>query len=231
MKTNTPPSGSNSQTPQRRVFVLDDHPLVRHGIARLIDQEPDLTVCGEADAASSAFSQVQRLKPDLLLTDLTLKAGSGLELIKNIKAVMPELPVLVVSMHDDQLYAERVLRAGAMGYVSKNEVGSYLVTALRRVLDGEMFVSDSVKNRIVNRLVGTGPQKAAFPIDTLSDRELEVFRAIGNGLSTRQVAEELCLSVKTIETYREHLKAKLNLEDSSALVRHAIHWMRAELIA
>lgn len=232
MKNAAPPLNSKAQTTgKRRVYIVDDHPLFRHGMVRLIDQEPDLTVCGEAGFVSDAFSQVQKLRPDLLLTDLILRTGSGLELIKNIKAIMPRLVILVFSMHDDMLYAERVLRAGAMGYVSKNEAGTYLLTAIRRVLDGEMFVSDTVKNRVVNRLVGMGAQKAAFAMDTLSDRELEVFRAIGNGLSTRQVAEELCLSVKTIETYREHLKSKLNINDSSSLVRHAIHWMRAEMIA
>lgn len=209
-----------------RVFLVDDHPIIRQGIARIIDAEADMMVCGESEGAGAALTQILKLKPDVVLADLTLRTGNGLELIKNLKAHLPQLRILVVSMHDDLIYAERVLRAGALGYICKNASSEQVL--VRQVLRGEMFVSEGVKDRMVNRLVGARHQNVAFPIDTLSDRELEVFRAIGNGLSTRQIAENLCLSIKTIETYREHLKVKLSMENSSALVRHAIQWMRDE---
>ncbi len=222
---NTTSESSSVQT----IFVLDDHPVMRAGIRHLIERETDLKVCGEAASAGAAFDAVQRLKPDVLLADLSLKSGSsGLEFIKNLKSIMPNLPVLVVSMHDERLYAERALRAGALGYVMKQEAGEKVVAAIRRVLNGEMYVADVVKDKMVHRLVATKPAAATFPIDTLSDREMEVFRLLGDGHSTRQIAAKLNLSVKTIDSYREHLKLKLNLPDGATLVRHAIQWMRSE---
>ncbi len=223
MKDNSPSSD------KKRIFLLDDHPVMRSGIRVLIEQQNDLIVCGEAASAPVALDQAQRLIPDLLVADLSLKSGSsGLELIKNLKAIMPSLPVLVLSMHDERLYAERALRAGALGYVMKREPAERMLQAIRTVLAGEVYIADAVKNKMVNRLVARRPSAATFPIDTLSDREMEVFRLLGDGFSTRRIAEELHLSIKTIDSYREHLKLKLNLPDSNALVQHAIQWRRSE---
>ncbi len=211
-----------------RIFILDDHPIMRSGVRRLIEARAGWTVCGEADSAAAAFDQVQRLAPDVLLADLSLKSGSsGLEFIKNIKALQPALLVLVISMHDERIYAERALRAGAMGYVMKHEAGEKVVKAIERLLDGDMYVAEPVKNKMVRRLVASRPDAVLFPIETLSDRELEVFRLIGDGQSTREIAATLNLSVKTIDSYREHLKLKLDLPDSAALVQHAIQWGRS----
>jgi DNA-binding NarL/FixJ family response regulator len=213
---------------KRRIFLVDDHPVTRQGIGVLIDQEHDMTICGEAGTAAAAFERIQEAKPDLVVADLTLKVGSGLELIKNLRAVLPDLRVLVLSMHDERIYAERVLRAGALGYVMKQEASDKLLVAIRRVLTGKLFLSDAVKDRMVYRLVSVKPAEATFPIDTLSDREMEVFKLLGNGFSTRQIAEQLHLSVKTIDSYREHLKTKLRQPDSTSLVQHAIQWVRSE---
>lgn len=220
--------GKPARGRKRRVFLLDDHPVMRAGIRVLIEQNHDLTVCGEAASANVALDQAQRLVPDLFVADLSLKSGtSGLELIKSLKTVLPDMPVLVVSVHDERYYAERALRAGALGYVMKLEPAERLIQAVRTVLNGEVFVGSAVKNRIVSRVVSSRPLGASFPVDTLSDREMEVFRLLGDGLSTRQIAKELHLSVKTIDSYREHLKSKLKLPDSRALVQHAIQWRRS----
>lgn len=202
---------------------------MRHGARELINQQPDLEVCGEAATGEVAFELVQRLHPDLLVAGLSLRAGGrGLELIKNLKEVLPGLVILVISMHDERFYAERALRAGAMGYVMKHETTEKLLEAMRQVLGGQLFLADAVKDRMVHRLVAAKPMASSFPIDTLSMREMEVFRLLGDGLSTRQIAERLELSVKTIDSYREHLKLKLRLADGTALVQHAIQWMRSE---
>ncbi|HEY0947772.1 MAG TPA: response regulator transcription factor [Opitutaceae bacterium] len=215
-------------TTKRRIFLVDDHPVTRQGVATLIDQEDDLMVCGEAESAPVAFEKINKLKPDLVVADVTLKVGNGLELVKNLRAAVPEVRVLVISMHDERLYAERALRAGALGYVMKQEASDKILLAIRRVLSGELFLSDRVKEKMVYRLVAMKPEAAKFPIDTLSDREMEVFKLLGNGYSTRQIAAQLNLSVKTIDSYREHLKIKLRLPDGASLVQHAIQWMRTE---
>ena len=213
---------------KKRVLIVDDHPMMREGLAHSINQEPDLTVCCAARNAAEALDGIAAQKPDLVLTDITLPGKSGLELIKDIKAMHPALPVLVVSMHDEALYAERALRAGARGYVMKDEPTEVVLAAIRRVLTGELHLSERVKEKLLNGLARGRKDSATFSMDTLSDREMEVFQLIGNGFGTRQIAERLNLSVKTIDSYREHLKQKLQLESGAQLVHHAIQWMKSE---
>ena len=210
-----------------RVLLVDDHPLLRKGLAELINQEPDLMVCGEAEEPPKAFEAVGSLNPDVALVDISLKGGNGLELVKNLKARYPDLPLLVLSMHDETLYAERALRAGSLGYIMKEEAIEKVLTAIRRVIAGEIFLSDRMKARLLNQLVGGRIKDGASSIDSLSDRELEVFRLIGEGRGTRQIAEELRLSVRTVEAYREYIKDKLDLKTGTELVQHAFHYVHS----
>lgn len=229
--SNTPaatPASNSSEPVRHRIFLVDDHPVTREGVRVLIDQEADLVVCGQADSAPAALQLIQRLKPDLAVVDITLKTTSGIELMKNVKALLPDLPVLIMSMHDESLYAERALRAGAKGYVMKHEASDRILTAIRNVLAGDLYLSEKMKEKMLHRLVRSRKNEVVFTIDTLSDREMEVFQLIGNGFGTRQIADKLNLSVKTIDSYREHLKLKLRLEKGSDLVRHAIQWVRSE---
>ena len=214
-----------------RVLLIDDHPILRKGLAELINQESDLTVCGEAEEAPKAFEAVGLLNPDVALVDISLKGGNGLELIKNIKARWPDLPLLVLSMHDETLYAERALRAGSLGYIMKEEAIDKVLTAIRHVIAGEIFLSDRMKGRMLNQLVGGRIKQGTSSIDNLSDRELEVFRLIGEGRGTRQIAEELRLSVRTVEAYREYIKDKLNLKNGTELVQHAFQYVHSGLAA
>lgn len=209
-----------------QVLLVDDHPITRQGMKALINQQPNLEVCGEADNAPQAIELVGKLHPDLAIVDIALKTTNGIELTKNIKAQSPDVPVLIVSMHDEGVYAERALRAGAMGYLMKQEASEKVVVAIQRVLRGEIYLSDKIKEKMLHRLVNRKGDPRIFSIDTLSDREMEVFHLIGNGYSTRQIAQKLNLSSKTIDSYREHLKLKLNLESGAELVRHAIQWAR-----
>ncbi len=217
-----------SRAEKRGVLIVDDHPIVRQGLAQLIDQEHDLHVCGQAQDAHEAMQAIRKLSPDLAVVDISLKDTSGIELIKDIKVHHPGLPVLTLSMHDEGIYAERALRAGARGYVMKQEATERVVTAIRRVLSGEMYVSEGVAAKMVSKLVAGPAQTGGSPVDRLSDRELQVFRLIGTGYGTREMAEQLHLSVKTIETYRAHIKEKLGLIDANELLRTAINWVNAE---
>jgi DNA-binding NarL/FixJ family response regulator len=214
-----------------RVLLIDDHPILRRGLAQLINQEADLTVCGEAEDAPKAFELVGTLRPDVAVVDISLKSGNGIELIKNVKARYPELPMLVLSMHDESLYAERALRAGGLGYIMKEEAIEQVLVAIRRVLTGEIFLSDKMKSKMLQQLANGRTKTIVSPIEHLTDRELEVFRLIGEGHSTRQIAGELHLSVRTVEAYREYIKAKLNLKNSTELVQHAFHWVHHEAAA
>ncbi|MDX2185860.1 MAG: response regulator transcription factor [Opitutaceae bacterium] len=227
-RDSTPTAPASTAAKRHRIVLVDDHPVTREGVRVLIDQEPDLIVCGQADSGPVAFQLIQKLKPDLAVVDITLKSTSGIELMKNLKTVLPELPVLIMSMHDEGLYAERALRAGAKGYIMKHEASDRILTAIRRVLSGELYLSDKMKEKMLHSLVRSKKDEVVFTIDTLSDREMEVFQLIGNGFGTRQIADKLNLSVKTIDSYREHLKLKLRLEKGSDLVRHAIQWVRSE---
>ncbi len=232
MKTNTLPTPRPAQKSPtaRKIFLVDDHPVTRQGIAMLIDQEADFIVCGEADNGPLAVELIPKVSPDMAIIDISLKTTSGIELLKDLKTLMPDLPVLVMSMHDESLYAERALRAGARGYVMKDEPSEVVLIAIRRVLAGELHLSERVKEKMLNRLAHGRKDQVAFSMDTLSDREMEVFQLIGNGFGTRQIAERLNLSVKTIDSYREHLKLKLQLESGADLVHHAIQWMKSENI-
>ncbi len=225
-----PVSTATPVAAKRRIFLVDDHPITRQGVLVLINQEPDLEVCGEADSAPKAFDLLQRSKADLAVVDISLKTTSGIELTKNLKVLLPDLPVLIMSMHDESLYAERALRAGAKGYVMKQEASDNILIAIRRILEGELYLSEKMKEKMLHRLVHNRKDEVVFSIDTLSDREMEVFQLIGNGFSTRQIATKLNLSVKTIDSYREHLKLKLHIEKGADLVRHAIQWVKSENI-
>lgn len=219
-------SSGKLNTKKRTVLLVDDHPMLRKGIGALIDAENDLCVCGEAGTMQEAMSSVTRLKPDLLIVDVSLDGNNGIELVKNLRGRYRSLPVLVYSMHDEAIYAERALRAGASGYVMKEASPDQLLSAIREVLKGKIYVSEAMSDRLLGRMVGAGRNdvKSASPVDKLSDRELEVLQLLGKGLGTSQIADKLCLSVKTIETYREHLKQKLNLANGQELLRFAIEW-------
>jgi len=211
------------------IFIVDDHPIVRQGLALLINREPDLTVCGDAEEASSALRMIESLKPDLIIVDISLNGPDGLELLKNIRARDPNLPVLILSMLDESLYAERSLRAGASGYIMKQEATDRVLVAIRRILDGEIYVSDRMADRMLHRFVGGAQQvEPRSPISDLSDRELEVFRLIGDGRGTRQIAQELHISVKTVESYQAHIKDKLSLKNARELLQRAIQWTVAD---
>jgi DNA-binding NarL/FixJ family response regulator len=211
-----------------KVIIVDDHPIIRQGLAELINNEPDLIVCGQAEDAPEALVKIKESEPDLVIVDISLKETSGMELIKDIKAQYPNLPVLVLSMHDEALYAERMLRAGAKGYVMKAEATEKVIVAIRKILSGQIYVSDKMAAKMVRKLVGGSPDVGVSAIERLSDRELEVFHLIGQGHGTRQIAERLHLSIKTIETYREHIKEKLNLADASELLQYAIQWTHSK---
>jgi DNA-binding NarL/FixJ family response regulator len=209
---------------KHRVLLVDDHPLVRRGLADLLDREPDLEVCGQACDVSEALAEVERTTPDLMVIDLTLKGGHGIDLIEKIKVREESIKMLVSSMHDEMLFAERVLRAGAMGYVTKQESPETLLGAIRQVLRGEVYLSARMTSRLLHRVASGGPSQES-PIQSLSNRELEVFEMIGQGLTTLQIARRLDLSPKTIETHREKLKQKLNLKNSAELNRRAVQWV------
>jgi DNA-binding NarL/FixJ family response regulator len=221
--------GHTDSRNKRTVLIVDDHPIVRQGLAQLIDQEKDLEVCGQAEDAHEAMQAIRQLHPDMVIVDISLKDTSGMELIKDLKIQYPDLPVLTLSMHDEAVYGERALRAGARGYVMKQEATAKVVTAIRRVLAGEVYVSEGMAAKMVSKLVGGGTRTASSPADALSDRELEVFRMIGEGFGTREMAEKLHLSIKTIETYRAHIKDKLGLQDANELLRSAIQRVNAGL--
>src|ERR1700719_1045797 len=221
----------NSTPRKKMVFVVDDPPIVRQGLTLLINQECDLAVCGEAEEMHSALSAILAVRPDILIVDISLNGPDGLELLKNIRISSPRLPVLILSMHDESIYAERALRAGANGYIMKQEATEKVLVALRRILGGEIYVSDRIANKMLRHYI-TGPGTLRpSSIADLSDRELEVFRLIGDGHGTRQIAEELHLSIKTVESYQAHIKEKLSLRSARELMQHAIQWNMNEKTA
>jgi len=207
-----------------RVLLVEDHPILRKGLAQLINQDPRLAVCGEAEDAPQAIKAIETLLPDLVIMDISLKLGNGIELLKTVKPHFPDLPVLVLSMHDETLYAERSLRAGAMGYLMKDEPAEQLLFAIGRVLAGEIFLSNRMKSRMMLQFAGRNGKAPSSTLEQLTDRELEVFRLIGAGRTTRQIADHLHLSMHTVQAYREFIKAKLKLPNSTQLVQHAVHW-------
>jgi DNA-binding NarL/FixJ family response regulator len=208
-----------------RILLVDDHAVVRFGIAQLINRQPDMSVCGEEEDASKAMGAIDILKPDLIIADISLKDSSGLELVRNIKAQYPKLPVLIVSAHDESIYAEIAFRAGALGYLMKEEALEKVIMAVRRVLSGAIYVSDSLAARMLQQQIRGQSNINDSPVKSLSDRELEVFQLIGQWKTTREIAEELHLSVKTIEYYREQIKRKLNLKNAAELTQRATSWV------
>ncbi len=209
---------------RRRVLIVDDHPIVRQGLRRLIEAEPDLEVCGESESAREAKTAIRDLEPDAVIVDVSLKQGDGLELVKDTRAHYAALPLLVLSMHDEAIYAERMLSAGANGYIMKQAASDQFLIALRRVLDGGIYVSEAVGNSMIEKFAAGGAYISANPIDSLTNRELQVLHMIGKGLSTRQTAEALNLSVKTVESHRQRIKRKLSLRTSAQLMQYAVNW-------
>src|SRR5271156_5485693 len=198
-------ASQNQTVTKKRILVVDDHPVVRQGLALLINREPDMVVCGEAEEAMGAMHVLASSKPDILIVDISLNGPDGLDLLKNIRNLYPTLPVLILSMHDESIYAERALRAGANGYIMKQEATEKVLVALRRILGGEIYVSDRVANKMLKHYIRGGAHTKSSPLLNLTDRELEVFRLIGEGHGTRRIADELHLSVKTIESYQAHI--------------------------
>ena len=208
-----------------RILLVDDHAVVRFGIAQLINRQPDMEVCGEEADAGAAFSAAERLQPDLVIADLSLKESSGLELVRNLKARFPSMPILVLSVHDESVYAEMAFRAGAMGYLMKDQALEKVLEAIRRLLSGSVYVSDAVAVKLLQKQLQGTPAAGSSPADLLSDRELEVFELIGRWKTTRQIAQELHISVKTVEYYREQIKRKLGLKNAVELAQHATAWV------
>jgi len=217
-----------AEPPPTTILIVDDHPMMREGLAQLIGNQKDMTVCGEAGNAHEALEKVRLLKPSLVLADITLPGRNGLELIKDIQALEAGVAVLVISMHDESLYAERVLRAGGRGYVMKQEGGKRIMEAIRQVSAGHIFVSDKMSAKILEIFSGRRPQAGASPVDTLTDREFEVFQCIGRGVGTKDMARELHVSPKTIEVHRAHIKTKLKINTLAELIRYAVRWVDSE---
>lgn len=209
------------------VLIVDDHPIVRQGYHMLIDNEPDLSVCGEAYDFDSALQAIQDSKPDVALIDISLKGSNGLDLIKLIRKTY-DLPILVISIHDENLYAERALRTGANGYIMKHEATEKVLSAIREVLSGKMYLSDQVGTDILQKIVTGKSTNPTNPLSNLSNREFEVYQFIGQGLSTKEIAQNLELSVKTVESHRAHIKKKLVLKTSNELVKHAVEWAQSQ---
>src|ERR1700758_4200103 len=217
-----------AQHARKTVLIVDDHPLLRQGLALLINQQQDMRVCGEAEEAQAALQCVTQKKPDIMILDISLKGPDGLELLKNIRATDSDLPVLILSMHDEAIYAERALRARANGYIMKQEATEKVLVAGRRILDGDVYLSDNMSRKMLQQYIDGSPSMLESRIASLSDRELEVFSRIGEGRATREIAEELHLSIKTVETYQAHIKEKLALRSGRELIQHAIQWKISE---
>jgi DNA-binding NarL/FixJ family response regulator len=209
---------------KKKVLVIDDHPIVRERLAELINQQPDLAVCGEAEDSHQARKAVAELQPDIAIVDITLKDTYGIELIKEFKDRYPKLPMLVLSMHDEALYGERALRAGARGYLTKQEATKKVIDAIRKVLAGEIYTSEKMAASILQKVAGAKTEGGGSPTDVLTDRELEVFQLLGQGKTVKEIAESLFVSAKTVEAHREHIKQKMNFKSSAELLRYAIQF-------
>ncbi|UCF15157.1 MAG: response regulator transcription factor [Phycisphaerales bacterium] len=210
---------------RKKVLIVDDHPIFREGLADLINRQDDMEVCGMAKDVPQTLKALKKLKPDILTVDISLAASSGLELMKDIRIRFPGLPMLALSMHQESIYAERAIRAGAKGYITKQEASKKVIAAIRKVLEGRLYLSDEMKEELLFSMIGSnGSEMVSSPVDRLTDRELEVFQLLGQGKGTAQIADQLCLSAKTIETYRSRIKEKLNLKGGSELMRCAFQW-------
>jgi DNA-binding NarL/FixJ family response regulator len=220
-------SESKASVEKNRIYIVDDHTMFREGLRQLIEREPNLMVCGDAPDAAEALQGIRASKPDVVIVDISLAGGSGLDLIKDIKTEFEDLPVLVVSMHDESLYAERALRAGAMGYVMKHEPAKTVKAAIHKVLGGDLYLSERMASSVINRFMRGEPERPKSPVETLSDRELEVFRMLGQGKGVRQIAEELGVTIPTVNSFRNRIKDKLGLKTSTEVMLHAIQWVQA----
>lgn len=216
--------------PNKQVFLVDDHPLVREWLTNLINKRPDLRVCGEAGTAPEALERISVIQPDIAIVDITLASGSGIELIKDIQAMHSNVAVLVLTMHDETVYALRALRAGARGYVMKGEATTKVIQAIRTVLEGKLYVSEKVTALMAEKLSTHSPRKAGSPIELLSDRELEVFQLLGRGLGTRQIADQLHISFKTVQAFCARIKDKLQLDTVNELLREAVRWQESQSV-
>jgi DNA-binding NarL/FixJ family response regulator len=226
--TPRPAQYSASKRGARRILIIDNHPIVREGLRRVIDNEPDLDVCAEADTARDARNAIRDFKPDAMIADIGLKQGDGIELVRDVRAHYPRLPILVLSSHDETIYAERLLSVGANGYLMKHASGEEILASLRRVLDGEVSVSADIGFSMIRKSTARGDYVSANPVDRLSNRELQILHLIGKGLSTRQAANALNLSVKTVESHRQRIKTKLTLHSGAQLLRFAINWFTGQ---
>lgn len=218
-------AAANSKA-KKRILLVDDHPLLRQGIGQLVNQQPDLAICGEAGDRAAALALAEKVRPDLVLVDLSLRDDRGLELIKDLKVGLPEVPTLVLSMHDESFYAERALRAGARGYIMKQEASEKVLEAIRCVLGGGVFVSKKIADSIVAGLTGSSGTAGAQPQGVLSDREMEILLLIGKGYGSQQIAKRLCISVKTVEAHRANIRVKLKLGSGGELLQYSIRWAR-----
>jgi len=219
---------SQDTSEKSRILIVDDHPLFREGLQQLLGRDANLAMCGEASNAAEAMQRISELKPDLVVVDISLGADSGIELIKAIRNEHDDLPILVVSMHDESLYAERSLRAGAMGYVMKHEPGKSVITAIHKLLRGEMYLSERMSSAVISKFMRGEPDQPASPVDTLSDREMEVFRMLGRGMGTRQIAQDLGVTVATVNSFRNRIKEKLKLKTATEVMLNAIQGSREE---
>jgi DNA-binding NarL/FixJ family response regulator len=213
---------------KRRVLLVDDHPMTREGLMAIINRQADLEVCAEASDPSAAMSALENCAPDLMVTDMTMPGRSGIEFLKDIHAILPGLPILVLSMHDEMLYAERALRAGAQGYLMKDAGSAKVLEVIRIILNGQPYVSPQMSSRLIGAATGRRPRGSSSPIEKLSDREFEVFQLLGSGKSTKEVAQVLHLSSKTVDVHRARIKAKLELKDATSLLHHAVRWVETQ---
>ena len=221
----TPAASSASGTRKSvRILVVDDHPMIRERLAEVIHREPELIVCGEAEDRQHALEMVEKARPDLAIVDLSLKNSHGLELIKDFHVRHPDLAILVISMHDESLHAERVIRAGARGYITKQEATRNVMRAIRTVLEGNVYLSEAMSRRLAAQVAGRPRAQTRLPIEQLADSELRVFELLGQGFGTREIADKLGVHMRTVETYRARIKEKLQLKDATQLLRCAIHW-------
>ena len=220
-----PAQKSRGDDAKIKVLVVDDHPIVRQGIRMLVNQESDMAVCGEAESAPEALQVLQETEPDVAVVDLALKESSGLDLIKDIRIRRPNVLILVLSMRDESFYAERTLRAGAKGYLTKEEGTDKVIEGIRQILDGQYYLSERIEAKMISRIAGGTPQETPS-VDSLTDRELQIYEMIGQGMPTREIAKRLHLSVKTIDSHREHIKDKLQVDSAAELLKHAIQWVQ-----
>lgn len=227
-KPSSPPSAPVPAPVQRRVMLVDDHPMTREGLAAIINRQPDLVAGCQASSPAEAMALLPKCSPELLVTDMTMPGRSGVEFIKDVHALLPELPILVLSMHDEMLYAERTLRAGARGYLMKDAGSAKVLEVIRLLLGGQSYVSPQMSARLLDAVTGRKPRGSTSPIEKLSDREFEVFRLLGTGKSTKEIATALNLSPKTVDVHRARIKEKLQLRDATSLIHHAVRWVETE---